>query len=156
MSEAISDAVLERDGWRCQHCGGSNGLQIHHICSRIVAPKNILAKGCHGVYLVMLPAGNASKPLTKGQTQWLLRLSTLHGQHRYGQHGSVPAAVAVVSRGPIFMEWLSINFCDLCTHARIDVEIATSDSMALRDMPHDSSVNTSRACSQVYSRTISE
>jgi hypothetical protein len=42
----------------------------------------------------------------------------------------------------IFVEWLSINFCDLCTHARIDVEIATSDSMALRDLPHDSSVTT--------------
>jgi hypothetical protein len=40
------------------------------------------------------------------------------------------------------VEWLSINFCDLCTHARIDVEVATSDSMALRDMPHDSSVTT--------------
>ena len=38
------------------------------------------------------------------------------------------------------MEWLSINFCDLCTPTRIDVEIARSDSMVLRDVPHDSSV----------------
>jgi hypothetical protein len=84
---------------------------------------------------VMLPAGKASKPVTKSKTQWLPPLSTPHGQN-----GSVPAAVAVLSRGPIFVEWLSINFCDLCTHARIDVGIATSDSMALRDVPHDSSV----------------
>jgi hypothetical protein len=40
------------------------------------------------------------------------------------------------------MEWLSINFCDFCMRTRIDVGIATSDSMALRDMPHDSSVTT--------------
>lgn len=50
-----------------------------------------------------------------------------------------PAAVAVLSRGPIFAEWLSINFCVFCTHARIDVGIVTSDAIALRDLPHDSS-----------------
>ncbi len=26
--------MLERDGWRCQSCGSSNCLQVHHICSR--------------------------------------------------------------------------------------------------------------------------
>jgi 5-methylcytosine-specific restriction endonuclease McrA len=26
--------VLERDGWRCQYCGGSDRLQIHNIRSR--------------------------------------------------------------------------------------------------------------------------
>jgi len=26
--------VLERDGWRCQHCGASDHLQVHHIRSR--------------------------------------------------------------------------------------------------------------------------
>ena len=67
-----------------------------------------------------------------GKTQWFPLIRTLREQH-----GSVPAAVAAVSRGPILVEWLSINLCDFCTHARIDVGIATSDSMALRDLPHD-------------------
>jgi hypothetical protein len=48
------------------------------------------------------------------------------------------------------MEWLSINFCDFCTHARIDVGIATSDSMALRDLPHDSSVTTRKIQNPCY------
>jgi 5-methylcytosine-specific restriction endonuclease McrA len=26
--------VLERDGWRCQHCGARQHLEIHHICFR--------------------------------------------------------------------------------------------------------------------------
>jgi 5-methylcytosine-specific restriction endonuclease McrA len=26
--------VLERDGWRCQYCGTSDCLQVHHICPR--------------------------------------------------------------------------------------------------------------------------
>jgi 5-methylcytosine-specific restriction endonuclease McrA len=26
--------VLQRDGWRCQTCGSSDDLQVHHICSR--------------------------------------------------------------------------------------------------------------------------
>ncbi|MDA2913595.1 HNH endonuclease [Acidobacteriia bacterium AH_259_A11_L15] len=30
----LSRQVLERDGWRCQNCGRSNELQIHHIISR--------------------------------------------------------------------------------------------------------------------------
>ena len=26
--------VLERDGWRCQHCGRATNLEVHHIRSR--------------------------------------------------------------------------------------------------------------------------
>jgi 5-methylcytosine-specific restriction endonuclease McrA len=26
--------VLQRDGWRCQTCGSSDDLQVHHIRSR--------------------------------------------------------------------------------------------------------------------------
>jgi 5-methylcytosine-specific restriction enzyme A len=26
--------ILERDGWRCQHCGRRDQLQIHHIVPR--------------------------------------------------------------------------------------------------------------------------
>jgi 5-methylcytosine-specific restriction endonuclease McrA len=26
--------ILERDGWRCQHCGRRDQLQVHHIVSR--------------------------------------------------------------------------------------------------------------------------
>jgi 5-methylcytosine-specific restriction endonuclease McrA len=26
--------VLERDGWRCQYCGASDHLEVHHIRSR--------------------------------------------------------------------------------------------------------------------------
>ena len=26
--------VLERDGWRCQHCGSPKDLQVHHLAKR--------------------------------------------------------------------------------------------------------------------------
>jgi 5-methylcytosine-specific restriction endonuclease McrA len=26
--------VLVRDGWRCQYCGSSEHLEVHHLCSR--------------------------------------------------------------------------------------------------------------------------
>jgi 5-methylcytosine-specific restriction endonuclease McrA len=26
--------VLERDGWRCQNCGSSRDLQVHHLMKR--------------------------------------------------------------------------------------------------------------------------
>jgi 5-methylcytosine-specific restriction endonuclease McrA len=30
----LRNDVLERDGWRCQNCGTSERLQVHHIRSR--------------------------------------------------------------------------------------------------------------------------
>jgi len=30
----LCKAVLERDGWRCQHCGSISGLEVHHIQRR--------------------------------------------------------------------------------------------------------------------------
>jgi 5-methylcytosine-specific restriction endonuclease McrA len=30
----LRQQVLDRDGWRCQNCGGSAHLQAHHIRSR--------------------------------------------------------------------------------------------------------------------------
>jgi 5-methylcytosine-specific restriction endonuclease McrA len=32
--ERLRREVLERDGWRCQHCGRMSELQVHHIRSR--------------------------------------------------------------------------------------------------------------------------
>ena len=32
--KALCQMVLKRDGWKCQHCGASANLQIHHICRR--------------------------------------------------------------------------------------------------------------------------
>jgi 5-methylcytosine-specific restriction endonuclease McrA len=45
--------VLERDGWRCQNCGTSECLQVHHIRSRSAlgddAAENLitLCADCH-------------------------------------------------------------------------------------------------------------
>ena len=30
----LRQQVLERDGWRCQYCGHSAGLEVHHIQRR--------------------------------------------------------------------------------------------------------------------------
>ena len=32
--QVLRDQVLKRDGWRCQLCGTSNNLEVHHIRSR--------------------------------------------------------------------------------------------------------------------------
>ena len=31
---SLRNQVLERDGWKCQNCGGSMDLQVHHLVSR--------------------------------------------------------------------------------------------------------------------------
>jgi len=33
---ALCQQVLQRDGWRCQRCGSSQDLQVHHIQPRIL------------------------------------------------------------------------------------------------------------------------
>jgi 5-methylcytosine-specific restriction endonuclease McrA len=49
----LKSQVLERDSWRCQHCGRGDQLQIHHIISRSQSgpdsePNLItLCAGCH-------------------------------------------------------------------------------------------------------------
>jgi 5-methylcytosine-specific restriction endonuclease McrA len=30
----LRDRVLERDAWRCQECGSSQELQVHHLVKR--------------------------------------------------------------------------------------------------------------------------
>ena len=32
--KALCQTVLKRDGWKCQSCGVSENLQVHHICRR--------------------------------------------------------------------------------------------------------------------------
>lgn len=32
--EKLRKQVLERDGWRCQYCGSSENLHVHHVQSR--------------------------------------------------------------------------------------------------------------------------
>jgi 5-methylcytosine-specific restriction endonuclease McrA len=31
---SLRNRVLERDGWRCQSCGSSKNLQVHHLSKR--------------------------------------------------------------------------------------------------------------------------
>jgi hypothetical protein len=45
--------ILERDGWKCQACGSSTNLQVHHLVYRSqlgAAPDNLitLCVHCHG------------------------------------------------------------------------------------------------------------
>ena len=32
--QALRNQVLERDGWRCQNCGSSKDLHVHHVKAR--------------------------------------------------------------------------------------------------------------------------
>ena len=49
----LRDQVLARDGWRCQSCGSSRNLQVHHLRARSKlgddAPQNLitLCAECH-------------------------------------------------------------------------------------------------------------
>jgi 5-methylcytosine-specific restriction endonuclease McrA len=45
--------ILERDGWRCQMCGGMQHLQVHHLKPRSQSGSDVeqnlvtLCLGCH-------------------------------------------------------------------------------------------------------------
>jgi 5-methylcytosine-specific restriction endonuclease McrA len=45
--------ILARDGWRCQHCGRRDQLQIHHLVRRSQSGADceenliVLCSGCH-------------------------------------------------------------------------------------------------------------
>jgi 5-methylcytosine-specific restriction endonuclease McrA len=45
--------ILERDGWKCQHCGRRVQLQIHHMIRRSQSGADcegnliVLCSGCH-------------------------------------------------------------------------------------------------------------
>ena len=61
--------VLERDGWRCQHCGSSIDLQVHHIRPRGRLGKDTeqnlitLCATCHrDAHLHMTGAATQRKP----------------------------------------------------------------------------------------------
>jgi 5-methylcytosine-specific restriction endonuclease McrA len=49
----LRERILQRDAWRCQHCGCRSGLQVHHIRSRSLlgddADENLitLCARCH-------------------------------------------------------------------------------------------------------------
>jgi 5-methylcytosine-specific restriction endonuclease McrA len=32
--QVLRKQVLERDGWRCQNCGSSKNLNVHHLAKR--------------------------------------------------------------------------------------------------------------------------
>jgi 5-methylcytosine-specific restriction endonuclease McrA len=46
--------VLQRDGWRCQYCGGTRELEVHHIRYRSQLGSDVeanlitLCASCHG------------------------------------------------------------------------------------------------------------
>jgi 5-methylcytosine-specific restriction endonuclease McrA len=50
---ALKNRVLDRDGWKCQRCGSSINLQVHHLVRRgrlgSDAVDNLitLCAGCH-------------------------------------------------------------------------------------------------------------
>ena len=49
----LAKAILERDGWRCQHCGRRDQLQIHHMVRRSQSGADseenliVLCSACH-------------------------------------------------------------------------------------------------------------
>lgn len=51
--KALCQTVLKRDGWKCQNCGASEDLQVHHICRRSAQGPDIkenlitLCAACH-------------------------------------------------------------------------------------------------------------
>ena len=52
---ALRRVVLERDGWRCQHCGSLRNLDVHHVKRRSAlgddAEANLITvcRDCHQI-----------------------------------------------------------------------------------------------------------
>ena len=52
--DRLRDAVLERDGWRCQDCGRRSNLEVHHLRQRSQQGEDTaenlitLCAACHG------------------------------------------------------------------------------------------------------------
>ena len=62
----LRQRVLERDGWRCQNCGSSENLHIHHLTKRSQlgddALDNLitLCANCHHNHHFPIIGGNAA------------------------------------------------------------------------------------------------
>jgi 5-methylcytosine-specific restriction endonuclease McrA len=62
----LCQRVIQRDGWRCQRCGSSKDLQVHHIQPRSLLGGDVeenlvtLCSACHRQ--VHLGAEAASRP----------------------------------------------------------------------------------------------
>jgi 5-methylcytosine-specific restriction endonuclease McrA len=50
----VRSLVLERDGWRCQECGSTNYLQVHHLKPKSKLGSDVMNNlitvcvSCHG------------------------------------------------------------------------------------------------------------
>jgi hypothetical protein len=63
--------VLERDGWRCQNCGTSECLQVHHIRSRGAVRHDVaenLITPCADCHRLVYRFAYALKPASKSVT----------------------------------------------------------------------------------------
>jgi len=51
----LRNKILDRDGWRCQHCGSMKNLEVHHVQSRANLGNDeegnliTLCADCHGM-----------------------------------------------------------------------------------------------------------
>ena len=59
--------VLERDGWRCQNCGSSKDLQVHHLSNRSKLGDDaldnliVLCANCHRMQHAVLKSSDAEQ-----------------------------------------------------------------------------------------------
>ena len=59
--------VLERDGWRCQNCGSSKDLHVHHLAKRSKLGDDaldnliVLCANCHKMQHAVLKSSDSSE-----------------------------------------------------------------------------------------------